>query len=111
RSDPAPESFRLTTVMVGNSVPPGGVQCLIRIYRMLNGANQPTREIAGVERPQVAGFLAYTHSVHRQTENLRQRDDNPAPRAAIELGNHKAGDVHHLLEHAHLLNRVLTRRR
>ena len=57
-----------------------------------------------IERPQIAGLLADAHRVHRQPELLRQRHHDAAARAAVELGDHQAGHIHHLLEHAHLLH-------
>src|ERR1700744_3508655 len=66
--------------------------------------DQSTREIARVERPQIAGFFSDTDGVNGQAERLGQGDYDATAGAAVQLGDDEAGNSHHLLEHFYLLH-------
>src|SRR2546423_1351803 len=63
-----------------------------------------------LHRHQVVGLLADTEELHRELELVRDRQDSPALRGAMELGDDDAGDLRGLGELPRLHDGVLARR-
>src|SRR5690349_21354623 len=75
--------------------------------RSLRLADQSVHERGRVERREVVGALAEPDQLHRNSELLLYGDDDAALGRAVQLGEHDAGHVDRLGEHARLLQAVL----
>src|SRR6478736_843102 len=76
----------------------------------LHAGNSP-REVLRVERLEVVEALADADGNYGKLKAFGDRDQDAAPRRAVELGHDQAGHAGDLLEDLHLVQRVLTRRR
>src|SRR5262245_43680232 len=75
------------------------------------GGDECACELTGIERLQVVEGLPHTHELDRKPDLVRDRDRDPALRAAVELRESHARDLHRLAEEPSLLEPVLARRR
>src|SRR5947209_3984081 len=66
-------------------------------------------EVVRIERPEVVKAFADADELDRELQLVRDRDGDPALRAAVELRQRDAADADGLAEQARLLQAVLTR--